>query len=268
MDEPTPIPSLTDSTEHDVVLLQEHRVFPVWSAWDVLFLLLFIGFAAMALGSIGNAIKNVVLSRFSSFPFLHHPALESVSLLAFQGLLDVLILVFIYFTITLKYRSPFLASIKWTGNVRKYFLIYWPGGVLLALAVLGLSAALPSPQKPPIEEMLEHPASALIFAVLGVFIAPFVEELLFRGFIYPLIERRIGSLLAVAVTALLFTALHVGQLWGSWTGIALILLVGITLSTVRARTDSLVPSFVIHLSYNSTLCLLFLVASVVKGLPA
>ncbi|PYV90700.1 MAG: hypothetical protein DMG05_09450, partial [Acidobacteria bacterium] len=68
-------------------------------------------------------------------------------------------------------------------------------------------------------------------------------------------------------TALLFTTVHVTQLWGSWSGIVLILLVGITLSTVRAKTDSLIPSFVIHLSYNSTICLLFLVGSLVKGFP-
>ena len=268
MEERTPIQSFASNTEPNLLLLGDHSIFPVWSAWDILLLFLFTGFAAVIIGSIGNAMRDLLIFRFPSSPLLHHPALEAVSLLVFQGLLDLIILLYIYFTITLKYNSPFWTSIKWTGKVRKYFLIYWPVGVSLALTVVGLSAILPSPQKPPIEEMLEHPASALLFAVLGVFIAPFVEELIFRGFIYPVVERGAGSALAVVSTALLFTALHLGQLWGSWTGITLILLVGITLSTVRARTDSLIPPFVIHLSYNSTLCLLFLIASTVKGFPA
>lgn len=268
MEERTPIQSFASNTEPNLLLLGDHNIFPVWSAWDILLLFLFTGFAAVIIGSIGNAVRDLLIFRFPSSSLLHHPALEAISLLVFQGLLDLIILLYIYFTITLKYNSPFWTSIKWTGKVRKYFLIYWPVGVSLALIVVGLSAILPSPQKPPIEEMLEHPASALLFAVLGVFIAPFVEELIFRGFIYPVVERGAGNALAVVSTALLFTALHLGQLWGSWTGIALILLVGITLSTVRARTDSLIPPFVIHLSYNSTLCLLFLIASTVKGFPA
>jgi membrane protease YdiL (CAAX protease family) len=268
MDEGTPIQSLVNNTEPDPLWLEDQRIFPVWSVWDIFLLFLFTGFAALIVGSAGNAIRGLLLARFSSFQLLHHPALEAVSLLVFQGLLDVLILFFIYFTITLKYNSPFWTSIKWTGKSQKHFLIYLPIGVLLALTVVGLSAVLPSPERPPIEELLEHPASAFLFAALGVFVAPFVEELIFRGFIYPVVERAIGSGLAVVITALLFTALHLGQLWGSWTGIVLILLVGITLSMVRATTDSLSPSFVIHLSYNFTLCLLFLITALVKGFPA
>jgi len=267
MDKGTPIQSFVDNAEPDLLLLQDPRVFPVWSVWDVFLLFLFTGFAALIVGSVGNAIRDFLLNRISSFQLLRHPALEAVSLLTFQGLLDVLIFLFIYFTITLKYHSPFLTSIKWTGRIQKYLLTYFPAGVLLALTVVGLSAVLPNPQKPPIEELLDHPASALLFAALGVFIAPFVEELIFRGFVYPVVERGAGTVLAVAITALLFTALHLGQLWGSWTGIMLILLVGLTLSSVRARTDSLIPPFVIHVSYNSTLCLLFLITSLVKGFP-
>jgi hypothetical protein len=268
MEEGTPIQSFSSNTEPDLLLLRDRRVFPVWSVWDILLLFLFTGFAALIVGSMGSAMRDFLLLRFSSLQLLHHPALEAVFLLAFQGLLDILILLYIYFTITLKYNSPFWTSIKWTGKARKYLLIYCPVGVFLALTVVGLSAVLPSSQKPPIEEMLGHPASALLFGMLGVFVAPFVEELIFRGFIYPVVERGVGSVLAVAATALLFMALHLGQLWGSWTGITLILLVGITLSTARARTDSLIPPFAIHLSYNSTLCLLFLIASMVKGFPA
>jgi len=268
MNEDTPIQSFVNNSEPDPLLLQDHRAFPVWSVWDIFLLFFFTGFAALIVGSMGNAIRDLLLARFSSLQILRHPALEAVSLLMFQGLLDVLILLFIYFTITLKYNSPFLTSIKWTGRIQKHLLTYLPVGVFLALTVAGLSSVLPSAEKPPIEELLEYPASAFLFAVLGVFVAPFVEELIFRGFIYPVVERRLGSLLAVVITALLFTLLHLGQLWGSLTGIMLILLVGITLSTIRAGTDSLIPSFVVHLSYNSTLCLLFLIGSLVKGFPA
>ncbi len=243
------------------------KPFPVWSGWDVLLLFFFTGFTALFVGALGEAVSHWLQFKFPAVQFLRHPAIESILLLSFQALLDVLIFLFIYFTVTLKYNSPFWPSIKWAPRGTCYLLTYLSLGVLLALTVLGISAVLPSPRKPPLEELLKYPTSAILFAALGVFVAPFVEEVIFRGFIYPVVERKLGRILAVLATALLFTTVHVGQLWGSWSGIVLILLVGITLSTVRAKTDSLVPSFVIHLSYNSTICLLFLVGSLVKGFP-
>jgi membrane protease YdiL (CAAX protease family) len=244
------------------------RASPVWSGWDVLLLFFFTGFSALLVGSLSGAISHLLQIKFPMLRFLRHPASEGISLLLFQGLLDMLILMFIYLTITFKYNSPFLPSIKWVQRGNSYLLTYLPVGVLLALTVLGISSLWPSPTKPPIEELLKYRTTAFMFAALGVFVAPFVEEVIFRGFIYPVVQRRCGRLLAVIVTAMLFTTVHLSQLWGSWVGIVLILLVGLTLSTVRAVTDSLIPSFAIHLSYNSTICLLFLIASAVKGFPA
>jgi len=254
--------------EPDPLRYSDQAIFPVWSLWDVASLFVFTGLMALVVGSLGSASWNFLLAKFRSIQLLRHPVLDAVSLLIFQALLDTLIFLFIYFTITLKYAAPFWSSIKWTGKARKLVLIYLPLGVSLALIVLGISALLPSPRKPPVEQLLQYPSSAFLFAALGVFVAPFVEELIFRGFIYPVVERSLGKIVAVLTTALLFTGLHLGQLWGSWVSVALILLVGTTLSTVRASTDSLKPSFIIHLSYNCTICLLFLVTSLVKGFPA
>lgn len=125
----------------------------------------------------------------------------------------------------------------------------------------------PVPDEPPLEKLLRIPLAAFLFAALGVFVAPFVEEVIFRGFVYPVVERHLGRTLAVVATALLFSGVHVSQLWGSWPAIALITVVGFTLSTIRAQTDSLFPSFIIHLSYNTTICLLFLVGVLVEGFP-
>jgi membrane protease YdiL (CAAX protease family) len=267
MSEHPPFQSSVSEVEPNVLAPRERRRFPLWSVWDVVALFLFASLAAVVVGSFGSASWKFLLAKFHSMQLLHHPALEAISLLIFQALLDVFIFLFIYFTITLKYGAPFWVSIKWTGRTRKPLLTYLPVGVVLALMALYISALLPSSQKAPIEELLEQPASAFLFAGLGVFIAPLVEELLFRGFIYPVAERGLGRFWAVVITALLFTGLHLGQLWGSWTGIAMILLVGVTLSIVRAGTDSVIPSFIIHLSYNSTLCLLFLGSAFVKGFP-
>ena len=242
-------------------------LFPVWSGWDVILLICFAGFSAIFLGAVGGAASHILQVSIPVLKSLPRPASEGVFLICYQAVLDVLVLMFIYFTITLKYNSPFLPSIKWLNHKKPYFLIFFPIGVLLAFVVLGVSVVVPTPTRPPIEELLKHPVTAVLFAALGVFLAPFVEEVIFRGFIYPVVERRAGKALAVILTALLFTGLHVSQLWGSWIGIALILFVGLTLSTVRARTDSLVPSFVVHFSYNSTIAALFAIGAAWKGFP-
>jgi membrane protease YdiL (CAAX protease family) len=261
-------PSLIEDREH-LPSAPPSRRFPLWSGWDVLFLLSFTGFSAVMLAAVGDAVKHVVRVKLPAIRFAVQPPNEGVYLILLQATLDVLMLLFIYFTITFKYDAPFFRSIKWAPKEQVRAATFLLLGLTLALAVGAAATLFPIPSEPPIGKLLKGaPLAAFLFAALGVFVAPFVEEVIFRGFIYPVIERRFGSILAVVVTALLFSGVHVSQLWGSWPAIVLITLVGLTLSTVRARTDSLFPSFVIHFSYNSTLCFMFLIGVLFEGFPA
>jgi len=221
----------------------------------------------MMLAAGGEVAKRLVHAKFPSVRFLLQSPNEGIYLFLFQALLDLLILLFIYFTITLKYNAAFFQSLKWRPRSEIRVSRYIPVGIVLALAVLGTSTLFPNPQESPIEKLLKVPLTAFLFATLGVLVAPFVEEVVFRGFLYPVVERRLGKTSALVVTALLFSGVHVSQLWGSWPAIVLITVVGFTLSSVRAYTDALLPSFIIHLSYNSTICLLFLVGVLVQGFP-
>src|SRR6185436_820932 len=69
----------------------------------------------------------------------------------------------------------------------------------------------------------------------------------------PQISERWGTSLAVALTGLLFALLHQGQLARAWAPLMLLFVVGIVLTTVRARYDSLAASWIVHASYNGTL---------------
>ena len=267
MTEPFPVPPPLEDLERPGTVPPARR-FPVWTGWDVLFLFCFAAFAAIMLAAVGDALRHVVLVKLPAVRFLLQSSHEGIYFILFQAVLDFLILLFIYFTVTLKYNAPFLESIKWAPREKIRTTTYVPGGILLALTVIGASTLVPSPTEPPIEKLLKVPLAAFLFSALGVLVAPFVEEVIFRGFLYPVVERRLGRITAVVATALLFSGIHMSQLWGSWPAIILITVVGFTLSTVRARTDALFPSFVIHLSYNSTICLLFLVGILVEGFPA
>jgi membrane protease YdiL (CAAX protease family) len=83
-----------------------------------------------------------------------------------------------------------------------------------------------------------------------VLVAPLVEETVFRGFLYPVIARRLGIAAGVAITGTLFGLMHAAQLWGGWGQIALLILVGVVLTWVRARTGTVAASYFVHLGYN------------------
>ncbi|MEW5977157.1 MAG: CPBP family intramembrane glutamic endopeptidase [Acidobacteriota bacterium] len=258
---------LQPGNENEAQIQPPTRGFPVWTAWDILLLLFFAGFALLFVGTLALSVSHLVKLKFPDWALWRHPAREGLAALLLQILLDAVLLLYVYFTITLKYGAPFLPSLRWTSVPARPARFYLSLGFVLALTILGLSAVLPTPAKPPIEQLLRHKETAFLFAAMGVLVAPFVEEVIFRGFIFPVIEKILGKVGGIVITAGLFTSVHVGQLWGSWSAVALILLVGTVLSTARALTGSLTPSFLIHLSYNATITLLFLMGVLVKGFP-
>jgi membrane protease YdiL (CAAX protease family) len=88
---------------------------------------------------------------------------------------------------------------------------------------------------------------------LGILVAPLVEETIFRGYIYPVVARKFGVTIGVLATGALFGILHAAQLWGGWGQIALLVVVGIVLTYVRARTGTVLASYLFHLGYNTIL---------------
>jgi len=96
-------------------------------------------------------------------------------------------------------------------------------------------------------------ASAAAF----VLIAPFAEEMLFRGTIYELAERSFpdSETKAVWVSSVCFSLQHF-QLHGyradraALTQMAFTFLMGLVFATLRRRSQSLWPAFVVHILTN------------------
>ena len=210
-----------------------------------------------------------LLSHYLGRPALTaDPVYLGMAQILMTNLLNGLILLFIYRTVSLKYRSPFWLSLKWRGSTAAPPGLFLALGALLALAMGALSSRIPGIEELPVSELLRHTQTALLLGVTAIAVAPLVEEVVFRGFIFPVLERRWGPVAAVLLTAAMFTSLHVTQLWGSWMAVSLILLVGLVLSLVRALTGALRPAFLLHLAYNATLCLLSLIGSGVGEMRA
>ena len=139
--------------------------------------------------------------------------------------------------------------------------------VLLQLADLATVELGRSPVPPIMESIIETTTYTALLWVALVIAAPVFEEVLFRGFMYEGLRRtRIGAGGTIAVTTLVWTALHVGQYDQFF--LALIALIGILLGIARERTGSLYVPLAIHAVNNllSTLQMSAEKDAVVNGL--
>ncbi len=181
---------------------------------------------------------------------------KSIVVLMSQAVLDGLAIVYLYLMLQARTDAPFWPSIGWRemstdeGRIRDSALQFLAGGAVLALVVSFAGGFLNSRETLPIEQLLQARISIVLFGVLGVLVAPLVEETIFRGFLYPVIARRLGIAAGVVITGALFGLMHAAQLWGGWGQIALLILVGVVLTWVRARTGTVAASYFVHLGYN------------------
>jgi membrane protease YdiL (CAAX protease family) len=206
------------------------------------------GMAELAVRLFGVPAKDVFGETMSTA--------KSIVVLLSQAVIDAGAILYLYLMLHARTTAPFWPSIGWremrpgTGKIRDSALHYLAVGAMLAVAIAFAGGFLNSKQTLPIEELLKARVSILLFGVLGVLVAPLVEETIFRGFLYPVIARRLGIAAGVAITGTLFGLMHAAQLWGGWGQIALLILVGVVLTWVRARTGTVAASYFVHLGYN------------------
>jgi membrane protease YdiL (CAAX protease family) len=68
------------------------------------------------------------------------------------------------------------------------------GGGLLAMGLGLLSRLLPIPKSLPMDRFFQDRQGAYLMMMFGVAVAPLAEEMLFRGFLYPVLDRWLQTL--------------------------------------------------------------------------
>ena len=241
-------------------LVEAERLEPQnpWSAVDLIVFGMFFGLTVLVLPA-----GLIWLWRLIN-PNLKADQLTAVDLVLVQGIMNLALVAFIAFLVKMVHKRLFRETIHWYRNYdfTTGFLVGL--GAMLAVSVLIVSSLLPHETPPPIERLLSSSSAMWIFAVFGIGVAPLFEEIIFRGFLFKVLYEMRGPKVAVPVTAVLFALLHVPQLWGSWAGVALIFVVGYILSLVRERSNSLIPSLIMHTSYNAMLFGVFIVSTLVQ----
>ena len=100
-----------------------------------------------------------------------------------------------------------------------------------------------------------------IFALdaLGlVFIAPIVEEFLFRGFLNNLLRGKVNTFIRMSIVSILFAAIHFPTYIHNWIQFIAYLILSIVLFLVYERRRSLFDAILLHSLYNGLLVILFI----------
>ena len=159
-----------------------------------------------------------------------------------------------YLVVTEGGQRPFWKTVRWEWPER-----LTPGmavllSVLIAVVLYGLAwgvTTLYGGEKTDLDLLIESSIyTRIATAFLAFATAPLVEEVIYRGVIYPAVEKVMGMGFAIAVVSLLFAGVHVWQYRSNVAVIVVITLLSITLTVARAVTGKLLPSFIIHLIFN------------------
>lgn len=222
---------------------------PPWSLWEVLSIALITFGAILISGFIGAMIAIGVYH-------LTPAAIERNAKIAVPIELAAYLVTLAFMVFLVRSRElPFWRTVgwHWTGRIVRYALI----GFALALSIGFLSDHLPIPKQLPIEKYFADTVAAWMIAIFGVTVAPLMEELFFRGFLYPALARPLGMIWSILMTSIAFALIHSPQLATAWVPLLLILIVGIVLTSLRALTKSVLPGFIVHVAYNFTLFFAF-----------
>jgi membrane protease YdiL (CAAX protease family) len=245
-------------------------------SWSWLHLLFF---ALFAFGSI-LLIQVGLIIYFAAGRHLSQKEIEQLFLnrpdvaIGSNVLWFLLIFLFLYISLAVLESRPFWLTLGWkklgTTNPDAPSSP-WPyigGGAALAICVAVLSSKIKTPENLPIQDLFRSRTGALLLMAMAVFVAPLVEETVFRGYLYPLfastgariakiygagpaVAVRTGTRLGIVLTGLLFGFLHGAQLGWTWALVAVLSTVGVVFTWARARVGTVYASYFLHLGYNS-----------------
>jgi membrane protease YdiL (CAAX protease family) len=210
---------------------------PFWGYGD-LAMLVGLGAPAMA-----------IASTMAALAISHFTKVKVASLLPAQFLGYAVLFAVVWFLFRTHYERPLWESLGWRrydGSRLRVVLL----GVATALAVVLSAAALRVQDAPnPMKELLNSRGAVVLVTIFGTTIGPICEELVFRGFLQPLLVRSIG-VAGIAAAALPFGLLHLPQYGWSWRHALLVTMAGCAFGWMRHTTGSTRASSLMHAAYN------------------
>jgi membrane protease YdiL (CAAX protease family) len=103
-------------------------------------------------------------------------------------------LVAMYGLVTRHRQRPFWQTVGWRWPRNLGWLAFLAAGTFLAVTLGEVSRLLPIPKSLPMDQFFQNRQGAYLMMIFGVAIAPLAEEMLFRGFLYPVLDRWLQTL--------------------------------------------------------------------------
>jgi membrane protease YdiL (CAAX protease family) len=229
---------------------------PFWSYSD---LALFIGLSLPCILLSWGAMRGILAL------FRLKDASGAIEAVGGQLLFYVLLFFGLRMIFLAEYGKPFWESLGWKPT-RLPVLTVALLGVCTAVGVALTSVVLRVPETPnQMTDMMRDPRSLILMAVFGITVAPLAEELVFRGFLQPLLVRSLTAIPGILLAAFSFGMLHFHEYGNSWRHAVVISLAGVAFGAMRHLTGSTRAAALMHAAYNAFL--FFALFSQRKDLP-
>lgn len=199
-------------------------------------------------------------------------AIKSDKLMIFYSVIGIipahiLTLYLAYLVVSEGGRRPFWKTIRWEWPKETSPTVVTLLSILIAVVLYGIAwgvTTLYGGEKTDLDLLIESSVyTRVATAFIAFATAPLVEEIVYRGVIYPAIEKVLGMGFAITVVSLLFAGVHVFQYRTNLAVIVVITLLSITLTVARAVTGRLLPSFIIHLIFNGVQSVLIVLSPLI-----
>lgn len=180
--------------------------------------------------------------------------------LVLQGVIYLLAYLSLHFTLASRYGRPVLPALGWKPP-QVSLLVPALGGLVLPFAVSAIIAPFHPPKiDSPFEAFTSSVGLMVCFGILAALLGPVMEELVFRGFLQPLLSRSLGTVAGILITAALFGALHAPEYSYAWQFAAAVGLAGVAFGAMRVWADSTLASSIMHAGFNLVMVLAMLFA--------
>lgn len=134
-------------------------------------------------------------------------------------------------------------------------------------AVIVVGSIFPEQDNDIIKMLRSSRYAVYLITILATFTAPIVEEVVYRGILFPAFQRSRGTAAAVGIVTIMFAGVHFLQYWGSPGTIILITFLSLVLTLVRSTSRNLLPCIILHFLFNGAQSILILQQSFDSKIP-
>jgi membrane protease YdiL (CAAX protease family) len=243
--------------------------------------LLFLGIAALYLLAI-----QLVFLGIGHAPPTKPGAMSAKFLVGSEALSYIATLASAWIIFPLLWKRSFAEGLQLNPDAaRRNAFRLIPIGVILSFTIQAISSLVSLPKSIPMDDFFHTRSDVWLVTAFGILVAPFFEEVLFRGFLLPAFAiaydwlslprtpaareawhstnklTRNSLIFSAVLTSIFFALIHGFQTAFTWPVLALLFCVSLILSYVRLRLRSVMASTLIHVSYNTTIFLFAFVAT-------